>query len=158
MDFFGIGLPELLFIGVLALIVFGPEKLPELMGQFGRLVREVRRATSDVQTEFQRAINLELEEQSRSASLGEVPAPSTARTSSSTPAPTSGVAGDATVAAPAGPDADSGGTPSPSPGYEWHFDGSGDSGTNGKVHPPQSSGTASAHPRTSEYTDLEPPY
>lgn len=158
MDIFGIGLPELLFIGVLALIVFGPEKLPELMGQFGRIVREIRRATSDVQTEFQRAINLELAEQSKPASSGTIDAPATARSGSSAPAPRSGGPGDAASATPAGPDVDSDGAPAASPGYEWHFESARDTGNNGQSPPPESSGTASARPRGSEYTDLEPPY
>ena len=39
---FDIGLQELLVIGVLALLVFGPSKLPELGRMFGRGVREAR--------------------------------------------------------------------------------------------------------------------
>jgi sec-independent protein translocase protein TatB len=39
---FGIGLPELMVIIVVAVIVFGPDRLPEFARQAGRLVRQVR--------------------------------------------------------------------------------------------------------------------
>jgi sec-independent protein translocase protein TatB len=39
---FGIGLPELFVIVVVAVIVFGPDRLPEFARQAGRLVRQVR--------------------------------------------------------------------------------------------------------------------
>ena len=44
---FDIGLQELLLIGVLALLVFGPSKLPELGRMFGRAMREFRRASDE---------------------------------------------------------------------------------------------------------------
>ena len=44
---FDIGLQELLVIGVLALLVFGPAKLPELGRMFGRAMREFRRASDE---------------------------------------------------------------------------------------------------------------
>jgi Tat protein translocase TatB subunit len=42
-----IGLQELLVIGVIALLVFGPSKLPELGRMVGRTLRELRRASDD---------------------------------------------------------------------------------------------------------------
>jgi sec-independent protein translocase protein TatB len=39
---FGIGLPELVVIVVVAIIVFGPDRLPEFARQAGRLVRQVK--------------------------------------------------------------------------------------------------------------------
>jgi sec-independent protein translocase protein TatB len=39
---FGIGLPELMVIMVVAVVVFGPDRLPEFARQAGRLVRQVR--------------------------------------------------------------------------------------------------------------------
>ena len=44
---FDIGLQEMLVIGVLALLVFGPSKLPELGRKFGRVMREFRRASDE---------------------------------------------------------------------------------------------------------------
>jgi TatA/E family protein of Tat protein translocase len=44
---FDIGLQEMLVIGVLALLVFGPSKLPELGRMFGRALREFRRASDE---------------------------------------------------------------------------------------------------------------
>ena len=53
---------ELLLIVVLALIVFGPAKLPEIMGQVGKAINDFRRATSDLSDEFNRTIQSELQE------------------------------------------------------------------------------------------------
>ncbi|MBS3907470.1 MAG: twin-arginine translocase subunit TatB [Syntrophaceae bacterium] len=50
---FNIGLPELLIIGAIALIVFGPNKLPELAKAFGRAMREFKKATDEVKESFE---------------------------------------------------------------------------------------------------------
>jgi sec-independent protein translocase protein TatB len=42
---FGVGLPELAVILVVAVVVFGPDRLPEFARQAGRLVRQVRQFT-----------------------------------------------------------------------------------------------------------------
>jgi len=52
---FGVGLPELLLILVLALIFIGPGKLPDVARSLGRGLREFRRATDD----FKNAVELE---------------------------------------------------------------------------------------------------
>src|SRR5262245_11574577 len=44
---FDIGLQEMIIIGVIALLVFGPSKLPELGRMFGRAMREFRRASDE---------------------------------------------------------------------------------------------------------------
>lgn len=53
---------ELLLIIVLALIVFGPARLPEIMGQVGKAINDFRRATSELSDEFNRTIQAELQE------------------------------------------------------------------------------------------------
>ena len=53
---------DLLLIVVIALIVFGPAKLPEIMGNIGRAIGDFRRATSQLSDEFNRTIQAELQE------------------------------------------------------------------------------------------------
>src|SRR5690242_18982578 len=62
MNIFGMGPMEIVLIVVLALIVFGPAKLPEIMGQVGRAIADFRRATSELSDEFNRTIQAELAE------------------------------------------------------------------------------------------------
>jgi TatA/E family protein of Tat protein translocase len=49
---FNIGLPEMLIILAIALIVFGPNKLPELARAFGKAMREFKKATEEVKESF----------------------------------------------------------------------------------------------------------
>ena len=70
MNFLGMGPMELMMILVLALIVFGPGKLPEIAGQVGRVVRDFRRTTSELSSEFSRTLSLEVEERKASKSPG----------------------------------------------------------------------------------------
>ncbi len=53
---FGIGYQEMFIILVIALVVFGPQRLPELAGQVGRWVRQFRSMTSDLTGEFEKTI------------------------------------------------------------------------------------------------------
>lgn len=43
-----IGIPELIFIFILALLIFGPQKLPELGRNVGRALTEFRRASNEL--------------------------------------------------------------------------------------------------------------
>jgi Tat protein translocase TatB subunit len=47
-----IGPLEILVVGVIALIVFGPEKLPQIARQIGKAATELRRMAVDVKQEF----------------------------------------------------------------------------------------------------------
>ena len=49
---FGINLPELLIILGVALLVFGPDKLPEVARTLGKLAGQARRASDQVRREF----------------------------------------------------------------------------------------------------------
>jgi TatA/E family protein of Tat protein translocase len=62
MNVLGMGPLEILLIVVLALIVFGPARLPEIMGQVGKAIADFRRATSQLSDEFNRTIQAELAE------------------------------------------------------------------------------------------------
>ena len=50
---FGIGLPEMMVIAVVALIFIGPDKLPSVMRSVGRSLVQLKRATNDVRTTVQ---------------------------------------------------------------------------------------------------------
>ena len=52
-----LGIPELIFIFVLALLIFGPKKLPELGRTFGKSMAEFRRASNDLRNTFQREMD-----------------------------------------------------------------------------------------------------
>src|SRR5262245_43271248 len=49
---FGIGMTEMIVIFVIALIVLGPKRLPELARTLGRTLAEFRRTASDLRREF----------------------------------------------------------------------------------------------------------
>ena len=55
----GIDLPELLILAVLALILFGPEKLPEYAAKLGSFVARLRQASVEVTKPLQQALNQE---------------------------------------------------------------------------------------------------
>ena len=52
---FGIGLPELVVILVVALLVFGPNRLPEIARSLGRGLAEFRRASNELRQSFNEA-------------------------------------------------------------------------------------------------------
>jgi sec-independent protein translocase protein TatA len=57
--FGSIGMPELIIILVIALIIFGPRKLPELGKSLGRSLNEFKRASADLQNTLEQEIKLE---------------------------------------------------------------------------------------------------
>lgn len=54
MNIFGIGLPEMALIMVLALLVFGPKKLPEIGRSMGKAIRGFQEASKEFESEFKR--------------------------------------------------------------------------------------------------------
>lgn len=60
---FGIGMPELMVIMVIALIVIGPQKLPELAKSLGKGLAEFKRATDDFKTSIETSVKAEEKEQ-----------------------------------------------------------------------------------------------
>jgi Tat protein translocase TatB subunit len=50
---FGIGMPELVVVLVVALVVLGPSRLPELARTLGKALSEFRRQTNEVMEEFE---------------------------------------------------------------------------------------------------------
>lgn len=54
MNIFGIGLPEMALIMVIALLVFGPKKLPEIGRSMGKAIRGFQDASRDFENEFKR--------------------------------------------------------------------------------------------------------
>ena len=56
----------MIFLFLLALIIFGPKKLPEIGRQIGRAMAEFKRASNDFKAQIQSEINqIDLEEQKR---------------------------------------------------------------------------------------------
>ena len=56
---FGIGLPELVVIIVVAVVVFGPDRLPEFARQAGRLVRQLRDLAQSAQSQLREELGPE---------------------------------------------------------------------------------------------------
>src|SRR5919198_5115554 len=74
--FGSIGMPELIIIFVIALVIFGPRKLPELGRSLGKSLAEFKKASNELRNTLEEEIRIE--EQKEAASK------STANTSSST--------------------------------------------------------------------------
>lgn len=54
MNIFGIGLPEMALIMIVALLVFGPKKLPEIGRSLGKTIRSFQDASKEFENEFKR--------------------------------------------------------------------------------------------------------
>jgi len=57
--FGSLGLPEILFILVVALLIFGPRRLPEIGRTVGKALGEFRRATTDLKRSIDTELTLE---------------------------------------------------------------------------------------------------
>ena len=98
---FGIGMPELMVIMVVALVVLGPKRLPEIARALGKGLAEFRRATSDVNEELRKAQRA-IEEEARAADAATRRAATEKKTAAVKPAEGTVAVGSAPAAA-AGP-------------------------------------------------------
>ena len=59
MDFFGIGFGEVILILLVALIIWGPKRLPEIARTLGRTMRALRKATYDLTSAVTKEIDIQ---------------------------------------------------------------------------------------------------
>lgn len=70
-------IPDILVVSILALLLFGPDRLPKVMRQAGRFMRDVQQTSNTFIAEMERA-----------AEMQEAPQPKTAEDEDEKPAPT----------------------------------------------------------------------
>jgi len=76
--FGSIGMPELIIIFVIALIIFGPRKLPELGRSLGKSLAEFKRASNELKSTLEEEIRLEEQRANLEATrAAQVPPPAT---------------------------------------------------------------------------------
>jgi len=84
-----VGMPELVIILVIALIIFGPRKLPELGKSLGRSLNEFKRASHDLQNSLEQEIKLEEQKEAREKVAAQTTeAPKTAEAAEAAPVDT----------------------------------------------------------------------
>ena len=70
-----IGMPELIIIFVIALIIFGPRKLPELGRSLGKSIAEFKKASNELKSTLEEEIRLEEQRSTLEASKAATAAP-----------------------------------------------------------------------------------
>ena len=102
-----IGMSELLIIFVIALIVFGPRKLPELGRSLGKSLGEFKRASNDLRNTLEEEIHVEEQDHRAlpkpSASTPAASTPSASTPAASTPAASTPAASTPAASTPAAP-------------------------------------------------------
>ena len=63
-----LGFPEMLFLGLLALLLFGPRRLPEIGRQIGRALSEFKLASNEFQTQLENEVR-QLDKETNSQSI-----------------------------------------------------------------------------------------
>lgn len=89
--FGSIGMPELIIILVLALIIFGPRKLPELGRSLGKSIGEFKRASNELRSTLEEEIRIEEQRERQSQAAAATPP------SATPPPPASAAPADDTV-------------------------------------------------------------
>jgi sec-independent protein translocase protein TatA len=72
--FGSIGMPELIVIFVIALIIFGPRKLPELGRSLGKSINEFKRASNELKSTLEEEIRVDEQRTATKAATAETPA------------------------------------------------------------------------------------
>jgi sec-independent protein translocase protein TatA len=72
--FGSIGMPELIIIFVIALIIFGPRKLPELGRSLGKSLAEFKRASNELKNTLEEEIRLDEQRSAMDAAKAKEPA------------------------------------------------------------------------------------
>jgi len=100
--FGSIGMPELIIIFVIALIIFGPRKLPELGRSLGKSLSEFKRASNELKSTLEEEIRLDEQRANLEASRA-----ATAAAAAAAPPPVQATPGDSTTAGSSAAPADS---------------------------------------------------
>ena len=85
-----VGMPELIIILVIALIIFGPRKLPELGRSLGKSIGEFRKASNELKSTLEEEIRLEEQKEQRAKVEAEQASAIQAGSMTQAPAPTLG--------------------------------------------------------------------
>jgi sec-independent protein translocase protein TatA len=84
--FGSLGMPELIVIFVIALIIFGPRKLPELGRSLGRSINEFKKASNELRSSLDEEVRLDEQRAAREAPKGPAQAATTAHAGEPVPA------------------------------------------------------------------------
>ena len=109
-----LGFPEMAFLGLLALLLFGPRRLPEMGRQIGKALGQFKRASTEFQTQLEDEVRqLEIQEDSQRSIAPPAPPEGSvaqAAAASSSADPTAPADPPATPPLPASPNGSDGGS------------------------------------------------